>query len=422
MNAVVLADWQLWVALVSSWFLLGFLHCVEAAFLSVNDVRIRHRAEGGDPRARFLSQQLENREELLSILLFLTNLSSGLLAVAFLHLLADLPGDFWRVGILLVCVCAFFLFFAQRLPSVVGSRHADLLAVHLVWPFRHLQSGPLGLLYRLISGLVRSTGRFLGSPLAGVDPGFKFDEMGLLLEESEKRGVLDPMSHRMLRASLSLGEVTVERVMLPLDDVVMVGEEASVGEAAHVAAETGFSRLPIYSGERSQVVGYAHVIDLLVGGHKDSQAPVGERMQEILHILPEANLVSMLRLFRSSRYHMALVVTAEGEAVGLLTIEDVLENVVGDIEDEHDAMVGAIREDGESCWVTDPLVLLKDLAAVTGLEIPPGAYRTLGGYLTSLEKDSTEAGEALILGEYRVETEVEGKNSVARLRVIRQED
>lgn len=412
-----LADWQLWVALVAAWFLLAFLHGVEAAFLSVNDVRVLHRAEGGDPRARYLAAQLVDRESLLSVLLFATKLASGFLAVAFLYLFADLRGDLWRMGILLACFCAFFLLFAQRLPSVVGARHADRLAVALVWPFRHLERAPLSWVRAGIRGMVRSTGRFLGSPVAGVDPGFKFDEMGLLLEESENRGVLDAMSHRMLRAILGLGDIPVRRIMLPLDDVVMVAADCPMEQAAQRAAETGFSRLPIYLGQRREVVGYIHVTDLLVGAEEGDGVPVAESRQEILRVRPETSLVTALRLFRSSRYHMALVVSGEGEALGLLTIEDVLEHIVGRIEDEHDAMVGAIREVGPGLWHTDPHVSLEDLRTVTGLALPAGPYRTLGGYLTANGWDRRQAGVALEVEDYRVETRKEEGSSVALLQV-----
>ena len=396
--------WQLGLCVAVAAGLQAYLAAAEAAFLSVNDVRVQQRAEGGDPRAAFLAQHLADREGVLAFMLLLSKLAFGLLILALLRLLADFQGDLGRAVALLLCVAAVFLVFGQRLPAVLGSRHADRLAAPLLWPLRHLGRPPLSLISSLARRLLSSTGRFLGSPLAGMEPGFQLDELRLLLEASENRGVLDAESHRMLQAILGLGQIPVRRAMLPLEDTVMMPRDSPVLSAARRAAETGFSRLPIHGAERAEVVGYVHVIDLLLGAARMPEQRVDEVRQEILRVAPEDSLVSALRLFRSSRYHMAAVIDPEDEtrSIGMLTIEDVLERIVGDIRDEHDNVAGAVRAAGEGVWVTDPLALLEDLERVTGLQVPSGRYRTLGGYLLHSQGEGWRHGKPLVIGTYRV--------------------
>lgn len=370
-----------WGLFLSGGFLLGYLHATEAAFLAVNDVRVHHRAEGGDPRAVFLSRHLEDREDLLSFLLFLNKFALALVVLAFLDLFWNLRAQPWPGWLLYLTASALAMVCLQRFPAALGSRYADRLAIELAWPLRYLERFPASLVVAGIRASVRSTGRFLGSPLAGVEPGFKFDEIRLLLEASAHRGVLDAQSNRMLQAILGLGQVTVRQAMLPLDDLVVVSPDARIEDAARRAAETGFSRLPILKPP-AEILGYVHVIDLLVGVERNPDAKVVSIQQEILTLEPGASLVSALRLFRSSRYHMACVVEA-GRALGVLTVEDVLERIVGDIEDEHDQMVGEIRKLHEGVWTTDPHVSLKDLEEALGASLGPCESKTLGGYLKS---------------------------------------
>lgn len=414
-------DWQLWVAMLASLFLLAYLNCVESAFLAVNDVRVQHRAEGGDPRAVYLAAQLADREGLLSLLLFLTEVASCFLAIAFLHLLAGFRGQPGRSEVLFLCLAGLAFVLAQRVPSVMGARYADRLALSVVWPFRHLTHGPLRALHRLVRALVRSTGRLLGSKLHGVEPGFKIDELRLLLEESEHRGVLDAQANRMLQAILGLGKVPARHAMLALGDMVMVPEDTPVQEAARTAADTGFSRLPIHGTDRARVRGYVHVIDLLVGTVRTPEKPVREVKQDILRLGPDESLVAALRLFRSSRYHMAAVVDDTGHALGLLTVEDVLERIVGRIEDEHDRGVGAIREAGEGEWVTDPQARIEDLERVCGLELPAGAYRTLGGFLASLGPEAG-SGRIVVAGQAAILIEEAEDRSVPRIRIRKESE
>lgn len=390
---------------------MAWASAAEAAFLRVNDVRVAHRAEQGDAAAALLARHLEDRPPLLSVFLLIGKFTTVLLALVALRLTAYVGEDWTRQALVLASFGVFTLLVGQRIPASLGARWADRLAPSLLWPLRHLERAP----FSWVTGL---TGRALRMPTQGVEPGFKVDELRLLLEESEKQGVLDAQSSRMLQAILSLGEIPVRAAMLSLEDTIMVPETASLAKAAEVAGETGFSRLPLHGAEREAVTGYAHSRDLLVQAERQPEAEVLQIRQEILRLPPDASLVTALRSFRSSRYHMACV-EAEGKALGILTIEDVLERIVGDIEDEHDRSIGSIQEAGEGTWWTDPLLDLDELAAVTGLEVPPGEHRTLGGFLVSELAAPPTPGDSLEVGEYTLTVDEADELMVRRIRVTR---
>lgn len=407
------------LAFGSAWFLLGYLNAAEAAFLRVRDVRVRHRAEGGDRRSAFLVRQLDERERFLSFVVLCSKLSACLLALVLyrvVYLYWDSP--LWLCLVILSAM-GFLVLTAQRFPAALGFRYADRLAAPLVWPLRILERFPLSGLADLLGSLVKSTGRWLGSPVAGVEPGFRFDELRTLLEASEERGVLDPASNRMVQACLRLGEVSVRIAMLPIDDVIMVPDDETLDRVLRIAGETGYSRLPLYRGEREKVVGYVHSRDLLVAAHRDPSRPVASIRQEILEVSPDASLLAALRLFRSSRYHMAVVREASGRALGVITIEDVLERIVGAIEDEHDDPSGMLQDLGGGSWRVDPEIELEELKRATGLAVPAGEYRTLGGFLVAGHGRPPAQGTETLVSGYRLVVEASDDLVVKRVRVER---
>jgi CBS domain containing-hemolysin-like protein len=197
----------------------------------------------------------------------------------------------------------------------------------------------------------------------------------------------------MILRVFNFSETEVQDAMVPLIEVVAVAETATVDEAAALAVEHGFSRLPVYRRRVDRIVGVVNHSDLMFVD--DGSLPVQRVMHDLVYV-PETKRVDQLFLeLRRKRQRLAVVVDEYGGAVGLISIEDILEEIVGDIEDEFDRRRPLVRKTGEREWTASSRVEAEALLSVTGFEMPEGDYETIAGFLLSRLGHVPAVGEVL---------------------------
>jgi CBS domain containing-hemolysin-like protein len=225
--------------------------------------------------------------------------------------------------------------------------------------------------------------------LLGVQPREEFglvhtpDELALILRESRRQGTLPAQEARVLGAALRLSEIDAEAAMTSRVDLVAVADDAGSAQVLELASETGFTRFPVFHEDLDHVVGLVHVKDILTLPDDEVAASVvGDHLRPLMAVPESRDLEHLLKDMRRDRAHAVLVVDEYGGTAGVLTLEDVLEELVGDIEDEFDPRLPDRRGPGEGRWVVDGTMRRDELRRLTGLELPEAEAETVSGHLT----------------------------------------
>ncbi|MCE0483503.1 MAG: hemolysin family protein [Methylacidiphilales bacterium] len=302
-------------------------------------------------------------------------------------------------------------FAIQRPRTVVMWVGAPLvLFYHVCYPF-------IWLLNRTANRLLIWMGI---PPTKEFDHGFNQEELQYVLMNSRHVHPSDQLVNKIMLKAIRLKETTAEHVMLPRDQVVVLWRDRSLADNLTVAQKSGYSRLPYCGDSLDQVLGVIHVKELLwqyqvLGAQTNLSAIV----RPILTFLAKTRLPAMLELFRKSRNHLALVLDVDEKLLGLVSFEDVLEELVGDIRDEFDIEKGPIYERSKESVLVDCDLPLRDLAAETGWPLPAQTNETVEKWALRNWNQPPHAGDKVeIEGFQLIATEV-GLRRIRRLRIIR---
>ena len=247
----------------------------------------------------------------------------------------------------------------------------------------------------------RSWLKRLGAAFSG-DPTTRGDVLEFL-RDAEAEGLLDADTVRMMEGAIAVSELTVGDVMIPRAQMTMIQIDQPMREVIATAVESGHSRFPVHGEDKDQILGILLAKDLLKTVVADAPVSLHDLLRPAFLIPESKRLDLLLREFRLSRNHMAIVIDEYGGVAGVVTIEDVLEQIVGDIDDEHDeaeegqAQIAA-QPDGQ--YVVDALTPIDDFNERFGADFNDDEYDTIGGLVTAAIGHLPEAGEELTMGRF----------------------
>ncbi len=303
-------------------------------------------------------------------------------------------------------------YFAIQRPRTVVLWVAAPLFIfyHIGFPF-------IWLLNRAANGLLLLMGI---PPAKEFDHGFNQEELKHVLMNSRHVHPSDEFVNKIMLKALRLKETTAGQVMLPREEVVVLWRDKPLAENLAIAQKSGYSRLPYCGDSMDQVLGVIHVKEMLwqyqvLGDQMDLRAIA----RSILTFMAKTKLPAMLELFRRSRNHMALVLNAEEEWLGLVSFEDVLEELVGDIRDEFDIEKGPFFERSKDSVLVDADVPLRDLAIETGWPIAAETNETVEKWaIREWGGRAPHAGAQLDVGAYQLTAAEVGPRRIRRLRIV----
>jgi CBS domain containing-hemolysin-like protein len=428
------------VALLFGVFLLfanGFFVAAEIALLAARRARIEELAEEGDPRARIALASLQELSLTFSgAQLGITMASLGLgavaePAVASLVLvwleplgLPTATAPLVAFALALSLVVFLHMVIGEMVPKNLALADAEAVSLRVSRLFRvyiRLLRPLIALLNATANVLVRLTGT---EPIEELGLVHTPDELQLALRESRRHGTLAPADARVMSAALGLGEIDAGAAMTPRVDLVTVSATATTDEILEVAARTGYTRLPVVDGDLDHVVGVVHVKDLLIAEDHELRGRTAAELQRPISAVPESrDLDHLLREMRSERNHVALVVDEYGGTAGVLSLEDVLEELVGEIADEFDAEEVPGREAGATgAWVVPGTLRRDELERLSGCVLPEGESETVSGVIAEDLGRLPRRGDTFTSGVWtlRVLT-VEGRRA-GQVEVVRAAD
>ena len=402
------------VALVALCLLLeGLFTGSEMVLVSADRHRLQERARRGERGAKLALYLLERPDRVLATTLTATNVLVVLSTVIVTSRLLPRFGE-WSSFLAVGVVTPLVIVLGEVVPKSFARPRADRFAGPAARLVRFAQAA----LYPLVAA-VSYLARALSSPFGGVSPVRALvtrEELALLLHFG--RGASDVEAHErvMVRRVFHFGETRVADVFRPLAQVVALPESAACRDAALAAAQSGFSRYPVYHGRVDQVVGYLHILDI-VGSPPD--ASVLPLLRKPLFVPEPMPLDELLRAFRGARTSFALVVDEFGGVTGIVTAEDVVEEVVGEIEDEYDRRMEYYTKVSEAEFLVPGRMEVGRFAEVIGVRLPEGDYATVGGFLTDLAGRIPAAGETFELPGAVLAVTSASERAVLEVRVLR---
>lgn len=227
----------------------------------------------------------------------------------------------------------------------------------------------------------------LGLRLVRIDPddvgeAHTADDLASMITAGRREGVVEEFAHRLLTGAIDLGGLEATHVMVPRPDVVALPHTAAVSEFEQTFTDEGYSRIPVYAEDLDDIQGFVHVKDLLAIPPRESDQPIPASLIRRLLIVPESARVDrLLEDMRRRRNHLAVVIDEHGGTAGIVTMEDIVEEVVGEIRDEHDIETEGIRRVSPNRWVVDASMRPNEVRRACEVDLPEGEYDTVSGLL-----------------------------------------
>jgi len=394
-------------------FLQAFFAGCELALAASPLPGLRRRAASGSRGARQAVAFLEAPERLLTATLVGNTAAlvlSGTGAALLGSRLGGVPGAAAAVLLLGPVLTVGADLVPRTLCQYRAERIAPLLAPALTAATRVLF--PLTALARRGAAALLTVLRIERS---GRSPFLSREDIRVLLGQGE-RGAAAGRARGLIDRVFAFGERTVREAMIPLVDVVALAEEATVADAVAIVEAYHFARIPLYEDRVDRLTGFLHTLDLLGA---ETSAPLRPLLRPAPYVPESRRLDDLLRDLQRARTQMAMVVDEYGGVVGIVTMEDLLEELVGEIEDEDDDAIPAIRRLPDGAWLVDARIEVERLNEETGLQVPKGEYETLAGYLLALLQKIPEPGEEITTeGIHFLVTEAD-RRSILKVKIRR---
>ena len=353
----------------------GYFSATETAFSSLNRVRLRARAEDGDARAQLALDMEDDYDRLLSTILIGNNIVNIAAATIGTVLFTKLVGAYGAT-VSTVVLTVTLLIFGEISPKTLAKEHAEDFAMFSAPILRIflVVLRPLNFLFGLWQKLLTKLFRHR------EEQGITDAELITMVEQAEDEGGLKQEESELIRAAIEFHDLEVREILTPRVDIVAVEDTSSMEEVARVFAESGYSRLPVYHEDIDDVVGV-----LL---EKDFHAARAHGISDITAIMnpalcatANAKIFSLLRILQRRKSHMMIVVDEYGGTEGLVTLEDIVEELVGEIWDEHDEVIELFKKQEDGSWVISCTADLSDWLDLFSLRDDDTSASTISGWV-----------------------------------------
>ncbi len=379
---------------ILSLIICGFFGGYETGFVSANLFRIRHLAEKErKPAAMRLVVHYENPNRLITMLLVGTNLAMVIGTTALTHSMGATYAS--------IIATPMFLIFSEIMSKSIFRHFPTRLALTLFPLVRFCEvllspvTIPIAWLSQNFLKLVKQDSRNLRMLLASLE------EMRILVDESHDQGTLNPDEHEMIHSVIDLQTRAAREIMVPRIQILALPESATRRELTQLLIESGQTRVPIYSGSIDQVVGIVNAFDLI----KDTcpeQQDINRFIRPVLHVPDTLKLDDVLKAMRDARQSMAIVTDEYGGTDGLITVEDILEEIFGEIHDEYDILTTQIRKVGPRAYVIDAHTPLEELTKLIPLPLENLYVETVGGWVNDMAGSIPGIGEVIETKQCRI--------------------
>ena len=374
----------------------AFFSASETAFSSLNQIRLKSRAEDGDASAARVLAMAEKYDKLLSTILIGNNIvniaAASIGTILFTRALGAERGATMSTIVLTIVV----LIFGEVTPKSLAKEMPETVAT-AVSPMLNLLMVLFTPLTWLFSQWKRLLGHFVHST---VEDTITEGELMTMVSEAENDGELTDRESELIRSAIEFDDVEVEEILTPRVDVVAVEDNTSLDEVAQTFAESGYSRLPVYHDTIDNIIGVVHEKDFYLARLK-KETSLEELVKPTLYTTGSTQISQLLRTLREQHHHLAVVVDEYGGTEGIITLEDILEELVGEIWDEHDEATEDFHKQSDGSWIVLGSASVDDLFETLGLpEDEDIDSNTVNGLVQEKTCHLPKVGDRFTLGGY----------------------
>lgn len=426
------------IAVIFLVFANGFFVAAEFALVSVRRTRVTELVAQGNQRAHWVQKALENPDRVIAATqLGITLASLGLGWVgepAFAHLLepvirlfpADIQDELSHsiaAGLAFAIITFLHVVVGELAPKSIALQNPENTSLMVARPTIWMEW-----IFKPAIFVLNGTGNFL-LKLVGVKPAsghelvHSVEELKMLVTASTEWGVVETEESEMLHAVFDFGELLVRQVMIPRTEIMAFDADLTLNESIEIATNSTFTKFPVYDDVLDNIIGVVHIKDLLRAQLDPSPQNVKARslIREALFIPETVHVRSVLQLFRARRQHIAIVMDEFGGTAGLVTLEDLMEEIVGEVSDPFDATQPEIQLHANGTATIDGLALIEEVNEALGLNLDDPNYDTIAGYVLGKLSRIPKVGDQVEIDGIRIQVQAMDGMRIEQLLVTRVE-
>ena len=379
----------------------GFFSGSELALISVNRLKLKHLSESGSKAAKSVEELLNKPERLFGATSIGTNFamvsSTAVVTAYFVDLFGEL-GDFYAAIIMFPII----LLFGEIIPKTIFQQKADSISTAIIRPLQIA----LKIFYPVVELISKMTNYTLAfsSGKEGLKKHFiTREELRALSMPGKEQSELDHDDKKIIQKIFDFRDTTADECMVPLINLIALEETASARYASRRAQESAFSRMPVFKDRIYNITGILHTFDLL--SLPENEYGIKKIIRPIYYVPESKKVDDLLEELQIKGNHMAVVVDEYGAAIGIITIEDILEELVGEIQDEFERTSHFYVEKRDNCYEIKGTMEIDAIKENIGIALPSGDYETIAGFVIHKMGKIPKNGEVLKLEDYQITIE-----------------
>ncbi len=409
------------IAIVVLLVLSAFFSGSETALTAASRVRLKAREKEGDKRAALTNKIRDEKDRMIGALLLGNNLVNILASALATSVLIKLFGE---SGVIYATLLMTFLvlIFAEVLPKTYAFHHAESMSMRIAWIIR-LVIIIFAPVTETVTWIVRKVLALFGVDISKVTAGSHLELLRGAIELHQGEGPKHQTQEQraMLRSILDLVEVDIEDIMIHRKNVTMIDVDQPVKDIIREAMNSPYTRLPLWKGNPDNIVGVLHARELL-REFVDVEGNICEinlkRVAMDPWFVPETtNLYDQLQAFRERKEHFAVVIDEYGSFMGIVTLEDILEEIVGDIDDEHDEAVTGVKRLSNGSYIIDGTVPIRDLNRAFDWGLPHEDYATIAGLVLYESQMVPDVGQSFRFHGFQIDVVRKQRNQITLVRL-----
>ena len=402
-------------ALIAMIGLSGYFSGLEVALVSIRRSKIEQMVKDKVRGASSLQKLKSNPSRMMSSV----NLGNNLASIAATALATDISLKFFGddgLAIAIGIMTFLILIFGEITPKTYCNANAAKVAIknsRILLIFGYVFFPIVWIFEMITKGMIKLTGS------SDMPPGLTEDEIKEVVEQGYKDKAIEKQESELVHGALNFDDIVIRTVMTPRTKMFKLNSKMMLFEALPEINKSGFSRIPVFADNTDQIVGIVHVRDVLKKLEGDEKVISLEQiMREPVFVSQEKRVSDLLKEMQGRRTHMAIVLDEFGGVEGCVTLEDLLEEIVGEIQDETDTEKPSFQRDGQNAIVTDGDIEIDVINEIFKSDIPPGDdYSTLNGLLHEQLHDMPKEDDKIEIGSLRIIIEKVSKNKPEKIRI-----
>ena len=395
----------------------GFFSASETSLMSLSKIRIRYMEEEGVKGAKLVSSLIEKSSDLLSSILVGNNVVNIAATSVSTSLFISIFGD-GGVAIATAVMTVLVLIFGEITPKTIAANSPEKIAVIVSKPISIIMkiTKPIVWVFNLLTGIIF---KIMGIDNDGVKPFITEEELKAMVNVSHEEGVLEIEEREIINNVFQFGDMQAKEAMIQRLDMVAVNIEDSYDEIIELFKSEKLSRLPVYQESIDDIVGILNIKDIIFLSDEEIQNfNIKNYVREAFFTYEFKKITQLLEEMKKEKTQMAIVVDEYGGTAGLLTIEDLVEVIVGDIDDEYDEEEEEIVKVSDNEYLVEGSTKISDVNEQIGINFESDEFDSIGGFIIGYLKRIPEENELIEVGNVKFSVESIDKNRINKIRIF----